>query len=156
MLWKVAEPVRRGKWAVSRTPQYAPRLSINFSFRQSSWKFFLRPVKLNVFSIDVKFAAHRNRRRNIPVPCKSLKVSRLSLLLSMFILIFKYSKYAYPSISVKTMAIKIATIAYEFLYEINDNRTSRGQIRRRQKSHSGGRQRQILRLSYRPQRHLNE
>lgn len=65
----------------------------------------------------------------MPVACNFLKVSRLSLLHPMFILIFKYSKYAYPSMSVKTMAIKIPTIAYEFLYEINDDRTSRGQNR---------------------------
>lgn len=65
----------------------------------------------------------------MPVPSNFLKVSRLSLSLSMFILTFKYSKYVYPSMSVKTMATKIATIAYEFLYEINDDRTSRGQNR---------------------------
>lgn len=75
----------------------------------------------------------------MPVPSNFLKDSRLSLLLSVFILIFKYSKYVYPSMSVKTMAIEVATIAYEFLYEINDGRTSRGQNRWRQKSHSGGR-----------------
>lgn len=92
----------------------------------------------------------------MPVPSNFLKVSRLSLSLSMFILTFKYSKYVYPSMSVKTMATKIATIAYEFLYEINDDRTSRGQNRWQQKSHSGGRQHRILRLSYGLQRHLNE